>query len=143
MKLPINKPFLLSKFMIVFAVFSTGIITVNAQDANVKNDTAISILVKEKAPKILPEIDEKIKKSEVFRIVCMASLKSDNNPLYILDGNFIDNDNFYKIDQNSIEKIEVLKDKAAMELFGSRGKNGAVIITSKKQMMPPKSKISK
>ena len=143
MKLAINKPFLLSKLMIAFVVFSTGIITVNAQDISEKKDSAFSTLDKEKVSKILPVADHKIKKSEGFRTVCMASLKSENNPLYILDGKIIDEDKMKKLNPDSIERIEVLKDAAATALYGSRGRSGVIIIISKKQTMPPKSIISK
>jgi len=142
MKLIIQKYVLLSRFSFaLIAFFST--IAVNAQDINLKKDTAISILVKQKIHQPLPKIDEKIKKSEGFRTVCIASLKSESNPFYILDGKIIDEDKMKKLDPDSIERIEVLKDSSAAALLGSRGRSGVIIITSKKQMRPPKSKISK
>jgi TonB-dependent SusC/RagA subfamily outer membrane receptor len=52
-------------------------------------------------------------------------------PLYILDGKEITDTK--RIDPKSIESIEVLKDKSAVEIYGKKGENGVIIITSKKK----------
>ncbi|WP_025763329.1 SusC/RagA family TonB-linked outer membrane protein [Dyadobacter tibetensis] len=51
-------------------------------------------------------------------------------PLIVLDGIPVETD-FYDIASEDIENINVLKGTAASALYGSRGKNGAVLITSK------------
>ena len=51
-------------------------------------------------------------------------------PLYVVDGILNDNINF--INPNDIESIEVLKDPSSLAIFGVRGANGVIIITSKK-----------
>jgi TonB family protein len=51
-------------------------------------------------------------------------------PLIILDGKMVDID-LEKIDPQTIESISVLKDKAATDLYGEKGKNGVIIVTTK------------
>nr|WP_315417872.1 TonB-dependent receptor plug domain-containing protein [uncultured Pedobacter sp.] len=57
-------------------------------------------------------------------------------PLYVVDGKEVSGIN--NLDQESIESIEVLKDSSAITLHGDKGKNGVVIITSKKPKATPK-----
>ncbi|WP_044206694.1 TonB-dependent receptor [Flammeovirga sp. OC4] len=54
----------------------------------------------------------------------------DNTPLYVVDGIQIDNINF--LNPSDIESIEVLKDAASSAIYGSRGANGVVLVTTKK-----------
>lgn len=54
---------------------------------------------------------------------------SNNVPLYIVDG--IPESNISSIDQNDIDKIEVLKDASATAMYGSKGANGVILITTK------------
>jgi TonB-dependent SusC/RagA subfamily outer membrane receptor len=58
-----------------------------------------------------------------------------NQPLMILDGKILEgqNDsNLKKIDPNDIASVDVIKDKNAVAAYGEKGKNGVVVITSKK-----------
>ncbi|MFS4467816.1 SusC/RagA family TonB-linked outer membrane protein [Maribacter sp. 2210JD10-5] len=54
----------------------------------------------------------------------------NGNPLYVVDGVFIND--VTAINPNDIEKVDILKDAAAAAIYGSRGTNGVVIITTKK-----------
>jgi len=58
------------------------------------------------------------------------SINTSNAPLYVVDGFISDNGNV--INPNDIEDIEVLKDASATAIYGSRGGNGVVLITTKK-----------
>jgi TonB-dependent SusC/RagA subfamily outer membrane receptor len=60
----------------------------------------------------------------------IGSVFSGNTPLYLLDGVPISNINL--INPDDIASVEVLKDAAATALYGVRGANGVVKITSKK-----------
>ena len=51
-------------------------------------------------------------------------------PLYVVDGIFNDNINF--INPADIESMEILKDPSSLAIFGVRGANGVIIITTKK-----------
>lgn len=58
------------------------------------------------------------------------SLAANNAPLILVDGvPYGDN---IDIDQNDIESIEILKDAASTAVYGSRGANGVVLITTKR-----------
>lgn len=60
-----------------------------------------------------------------------GSINSSQNPLYVVDGIPYDGD-IVSINPNDIESMTVLKDASAGALYGSRGANGVVMITTKK-----------
>jgi len=59
-------------------------------------------------------------------------LSSKNKPLYILDDKEISETEFRKIQPEVIESITVLKDENATDKYGEKGKNGVLIIQTKK-----------
>ncbi|MCA5003870.1 TonB-dependent receptor [Sphingobacterium sp. WQ 366] len=59
-----------------------------------------------------------------------TSITGDTNPLYIVDGFEMPNA-LSIIDVNDIESIDVLKDASASAIYGSRGANGVILITTK------------
>jgi TonB-linked SusC/RagA family outer membrane protein len=66
-----------------------------------------------------------------IRIRGTRSISASNNPLYVVDGVPITGD-LRDIDQGSIDRIEVLKDASAAAVYGSRGANGVVLITTRR-----------
>ena len=54
---------------------------------------------------------------------------NDNSPLYVVDGQFMDN--ISSVNPADIERIEVLKDASACAIYGSRGSNGVILVTTK------------
>jgi TonB-dependent SusC/RagA subfamily outer membrane receptor len=60
-----------------------------------------------------------------------AKSEAVTQPTYVLDEKIITTDEMKKIDPNTIESINVLKDKTATDKYGVKGKNGVVQITSK------------
>ncbi|MEN3324971.1 TonB-dependent receptor [Mariniflexile soesokkakense] len=58
-----------------------------------------------------------------------TSSRYDVGPLFVIDGIFADNIDF--VNPNDIESIEVLKDASSLAVFGVRGANGVIIITTK------------
>ena len=60
------------------------------------------------------------------------SLTQDNSPLYVIDGFPIENPNNNIINPADIETMEILKDASATAIYGARGANGVIIITTKK-----------
>ncbi|MGZ3831440.1 MAG: SusC/RagA family TonB-linked outer membrane protein, partial [Mucilaginibacter sp.] len=59
----------------------------------------------------------------------MSSLNSGNGPLYVIDGVISDDAQF--INPQDIASIEVLKDAASSAIYGVRGANGVILITTK------------
>ncbi|MCL4642315.1 MAG: TonB-dependent receptor [Olivibacter sp.] len=66
-----------------------------------------------------------------IRIRGFGSISASNAPLYVVDGAVFDGD-IGDINPNDIENISLLKDASATALYGSRGGNGVIIITTKK-----------
>lgn len=58
------------------------------------------------------------------------SLKAGNGPLYIVDG--IQYNNIEDINPADIQSMEVLKDASSTAIYGSRGANGVIIVTTKR-----------
>ena len=89
------------------------------------------------------------------RVRGTTSINAGNNPLYIIDGVFINNQNLSTaslggqstnpladLNPNDIESIEVLKDANATAIYGARGANGVVLITTKRGKINEASTIS-
>ena len=62
------------------------------------------------------------------------TINSGSDPIYVVDGLVMGNEfGFYNsLNINDIESIQVLKDASATALYGSRGANGVIIVTTKK-----------
>jgi TonB-linked SusC/RagA family outer membrane protein len=63
------------------------------------------------------------------RIRGANSITGSNEPLYVIDG-FVGG-NIESINPNDIESLEILKDASSAAIYGSRGSNGVVLITTK------------
>lgn len=59
-----------------------------------------------------------------------ASINGESTPLYVVDG--VPIESLSGINPNDIESIDVLKDAASAAIYGSRGSNGVVLVTTKK-----------
>lgn len=69
----------------------------------------------------------------------VGSLRSGTTPLYVIDGFVIDNTNtgvannpMNFINPDDIASVDVLKDASAAAIYGARGANGVIVITTKK-----------
>ena len=78
------------------------------------------------------------------RIRGTNSINGSSEPLYVIDGVQITNDggigdvsSLSTINPNDIESIEVLKDASSTAIYGSRGSNGVVLITTKRGKSGP------
>jgi TonB-linked SusC/RagA family outer membrane protein len=60
------------------------------------------------------------------------SITQDNSPLYVVDGFPIEGFNLNTFNPQDIESIDVLKDASSTAIYGARGANGVIIITTKK-----------
>lgn len=67
--------------------------------------------------------------SPIIRVRGVGS-NSNPNPLFVVDGMILDDINF--LTSNDIESMEVLKDASATAIYGARGANGVIIVTTKK-----------
>lgn len=62
----------------------------------------------------------------------IATFQGDASPAYIIDGIERTSADFARMDPNDIESINVLKDAASAAIFGMRGANGVIVITTKR-----------
>lgn len=67
-----------------------------------------------------------------IRIRGTKSINGSNTPLYIMDGVMVEAAQFAALNSDDIEDIQVLKDASATAIYGARGANGVINITTKK-----------
>lgn len=69
-----------------------------------------------------------------IKIRGINTINGSTDPIYVIDGMVMDNSysGFNSVNLNDVASIEVLKDASATALYGSRGSNGVVVITTKK-----------
>ena len=74
-----------------------------------------------------------------IRVRGQGSISFDSNPLIVVDGIAVgtDADFLASLDMNDVESIEVLKDAASAAIYGSRGANGIIMITTKQGVEGP------
>ena len=59
------------------------------------------------------------------------SLTQDNSPLYVIDGFPMDSFDASSLNPSDIESIDVLKDASSTAIYGARGANGVILVTTK------------
>lgn len=59
------------------------------------------------------------------------SINSSNSPLYVIDGVALTGISLNDININDVKSIEVLKDASSTAIYGSRGANGVILVTTK------------
>ena len=68
----------------------------------------------------------------IIRVRGGSSLNASNEPLLVVDGLPLDGVSLSTINPNDIESFSILKDAASTAIYGSRGSNGVLLITTKK-----------
>lgn len=60
------------------------------------------------------------------------SIQGNNEPLWVIDGVIVGTDyNLSNLNTNDIESIDILKDAVAVSIYGTRGANGVILVTTK------------
>src|SRR5690606_4658022 len=60
----------------------------------------------------------------------LSTINSSSTPLYVVDGVVMED--FGLVNPNDIESMEVLKDASATAIYGARGANGVILVTTKR-----------
>lgn len=68
----------------------------------------------------------------VIRIRGTGSISAGNEPLIVIDGYPVEQGGLNMINPDDIESVDILKDASAAAIYGSRGGNGVVLITTKR-----------
>ncbi|MCS3532182.1 hypothetical protein [Chryseobacterium sp. JUb7] len=122
---------LFSKFAVGFVVTAGGFVSVNAQQCETKE-----VVVKQRGiiGKVAPQ---PVKKDTVDSFIVLGGVYSEKisnyKPLYVMDGKIISEKKFKTIDSNSIKAMNVLKGNSATTMYGKKGKNGVILVTTKKK----------
>lgn len=75
---------------------------------------------------------EQPRKTSQIIIRGTKSLSADKKPLYVLDGKPIDVKTMKSLNPDDIKSVSVLKDESATSIYGSEGRNGAILIGTTK-----------
>ena len=94
----------------------------------------IKIIQEGNKHEIEENIEFEINEDNASENVNFVFISSENEkPLYIIDGKETSSKEMKEIKPDSIEKMEVLKGKSATDKYGDKGKDGVILITTKKQ----------
>lgn len=132
-----------------------SIARVSASEVNKIPVASFDAQLQGKAPGVQVLTNSGVPGEGIFlRVRGTTSINSSSDPLYIVDGVFLNNTSLQNIslagrvtspladiNPGDIESIEVLKDAAATAIYGSRGANGVVIITTKQGSYGAKTKV--
>lgn len=120
---------------------ATGSVTaISAEDFNRGNITSPQdLLVGKSSGVVITTAGGAPGSGSTIRIRGGSSLNASNDPLIIIDGIPIDNNNISGssnflsfVNPNDIESFNILKDASATAIYGSRASNGVIIINTKK-----------
>ena len=132
-----------------------SVASVKATEAEAARSTSFDKLLQGKAAGVTVSTGSAAPGGSVsVRIRGTSSLRGDNSPLYVIDGNIIsglgdtmdpmaagtgggnsraeDQNPLASISPQDIESIEILKDASATAIYGSQGANGVILITTKR-----------
>lgn len=71
-----------------------------------------------------------------------SSINASSTPLYVVDGVVWEGGGLDAINPNDIQSVDVLKDASSTAIYGTRGSNGVIIITTKKGKLGQKASVS-
>jgi TonB-linked SusC/RagA family outer membrane protein len=110
----------------------TGSVTsVKAQDIVANAPTTVQMALQGKAAGMVITGGNGINSLPTIRIRGNRSVTATNDPLFVIDG-VPTTGGMETINPNDVESIEVLKDASATAIYGSRGANGVIMVTTKK-----------
>ncbi|WP_028298580.1 SusC/RagA family TonB-linked outer membrane protein [Olivibacter sitiensis] len=119
-----------------------NIARITASDmADVPSPSFQSLLSGKAAGVQVMQTNGKVESGMTIRVRGVSSISAGSDPLYVLDGMPLINQNesnytaptnpLLTLSPSEIESIDILKDAAATAIYGSRGANGVIIITTK------------
>lgn len=111
----------------------TGSVTsVKSEALNASAPTNLKQALQGKAAGVLvTSSNSAVTSDPVIRIRGNRSIGASNDPLFVIDGiPAFDGTNM--VNPNDVESVEILKDASATAIYGSRGANGVILITTKK-----------
>ena len=110
---------------------SAAQVDAKAIEAHVSSNVANSLAGAAPGVQVINSSGDPTSSSPTIRIRGVGSMSAGNNPLIVLDGMPYDGA-LNSINPNDVESMTVLKDASASAIYGARGANGVVLITTKK-----------
>ncbi|MBO9204264.1 MULTISPECIES: SusC/RagA family TonB-linked outer membrane protein [Niastella] len=135
---------------------ASAVSSVNTSQIEDVPAASIDQLLQGKAAGVLASANSPVPGTGIFlRVRGSTSINATNDPLYVVDGVFINNRSLQSVSTGGqvtnpladlnpadIESIEILKDANATAIYGSRGANGVVVITTKHGKLNNKAKVN-
>ncbi len=127
-----NGPIVVSK-MLGPLIIVDGKESSNEEMALIKSEDVASVYVFEPSSEVAKSYGEKGSKGVIKVTTKSANVTIVSDPLVIVDGKETSPEDFAKINSETIDHIDVLKagGEAAEEMYGEKGKNGVIIVTTK------------
>jgi len=101
------------------AILQFSFVGVSTQEIVVGNQQVINVVMVSESPT-----------NEEIKVVASGLMnKGIDNPLWIVDGKEVDN--LDRLDPNNLKSIDILKEASATALYGEKGVNGVIIVTTK------------
>ncbi len=123
------------------SVVTAAMSKVSADELNVGTPTSVSDVLKGKISGVAITAESgQPGTSSKIRIRGTGTV-NDSDPLYIIDG-MPSNNGIDYLNPSDIESIEVLKDAASAAIYGARGANGVVLVTTKKGSFQQKTTVN-
>jgi len=114
-------------------VLTAGIATVTSDELSQVSATTnvLNALQGKAAGVVVTAANGKPGNNAFVRIRGIGSANGGQEPLYVVDGIPVDEVHLNLINNTDVESISILKDAASASVYGSRGSNGVVVITTK------------
>lgn len=110
---------------------SASMVNSEAIEARVATDVTSALAGAAPGVQVISPSGDPASSVATIRIRGIGSMSASNSPLYIVDGMPYDG-SISDINPNDVESMSVLKDAAASAIYGARGANGVVLITTKR-----------
>ena len=109
-----------------------SVAAVNVKDAYVAPAASLDQALQGRAAGVqVTSISGEPGSAATIRIRGGNSISAGNEPLYVIDG-FIGGGDLSSLNSNDIESIQILKDASSTAIYGARGANGVILVTTKK-----------
>jgi len=135
---------------------TSAITTVKSEDISTISTASITEKLQGQVPGLLVVSSSGVPGSSVLvRLRGATSINAGNDPLYVVDGVFVNSESLQShslggqvsnsladLNTDDVESISVLKDANATAMYGSRGANGVILITTKRGSKNSKTKVT-
>lgn len=128
---------LFSKFAIGFILTAGGIVSVNAQEKDSVKTSALASL-QGKISCLTINQNNAYSSPPIMGRGAPSSIQGNNEPLWVIDGEIVEAKTLKDLDPNKIKKMNIIKGIQATALYGTKARNGVVIIKLKKEFRKKK-----